>query len=387
MDRTLLYHIPALQCRLHCHPGFVSARTPIVTCVDGTFEPDRPSTYICQPAAALLAFSDGSLEIVSKQKSCNQVIVKYSNFSTSGQTIDLLDDQLILVGDKRLGGKFKYLNILSPRENMLAVKYSRENSSIKGSPYGHTSYVQGNKLTLLGGDQSSQATLNTDVWTKLNLRWINQTTFSAFTSAACRVKLTKDKFLLMGGFKNDQKYAVNTVLKIDLEEETVEEMPPMKLGRVHHSCQILELEEKDAILISGGTGTRLSHAVSTLAIQNDEIYNLTETIEHKVLSEAASLGRYQHKLLRLGDLVFAAGGKDGTTVLPSLIRVFNAGLQLWEDSSEHLMSNNTGELAVTPFPVTAVDCVEGCQCGRAASGLASSRVVGGNDIEVKLIMF
>ena len=387
VDMTLPNHVPALQCRLHCHPGYVSARTPIVTCVDGSFEPHHPSTYCCQPSAALLAFSDGSLEIFSKLTKCNQVILKYSNFSTSGQTIDLLDDQLILVGDKKLGGKFKYFSIHSPRENMLAVKYSRETSSIKGSPYGHTSYVQGNKLTLLGGVQSSHATLNTDIWTKLNLRWLNQTLFSAFTSGACQVKLTRNEFVLMGGVTNvlSQKTAVNTVVKINLDEETVEEMPPMNLSRVHHSCQTLKGE--DVILISGGIGTRPTPTVNSLTIQEDEIYNLTINTEPKVLIQAHSLGRYQHKLLRLGDSVFAVGGKDNTTVLPSAIRVFNAVLQVWEDSRELLKSNDTGEVAVTPFPLTAVDCVEGCKCGGAASGPALSRVVGGDDTKVNWSMF
>ena len=365
----------------------MSQYVPIVTCVDGQYEPHQPTTYVCQPAAALVASSNGSMEIFSPDPRCQQQVLKYSHFSTTGHTIDILDDQLILVGDNKLGGKFKYISIHLPRENMLAVEYSRRSSSIKGSPHRHTSYVQGNKLTLLGGDQSSKATLDTDIWTKLNLRWKNQTTFSALTSGACRVKLTKDQFVLMGGLPNDKKDAVTTVLKIDLEEETVEEMPPMKLSRVHHSCQILKLEEEDVILISGGIGTKISSTGTQITIEKDEIYNLTMNTEPKILSEAASLGRYQHKLLRLGNSVFAVGGKDRTAVLPSVVNVFNVDSQRWEESSQHLKSGDTGEVAVTPFPLAAVDCVEGCQCGRPASGLTSSRVVGGDEIEVKLILF
>ena len=191
----------------------------------------------------------------------------------------------------------------------------------------------------------------------------------------------------MGGLPTDKKDAVTTVLKIDLQEETVEELPPIKLGRVHHSCHILELEGEEVILVSGGTETRPSSSVSQLAIQRDEIYNLTGKTEPKVLSEAASLGRYQHKLLRLGDSVYAAGGRNGTQVLPSAVQVFNADLQIWEDSSHHLKSEHTGEVAATPFPLTAVDCVEGCQCGRPASGPASTRVVGGNETQVDLSQF
>ena len=352
-----------------------------MTCVDGTFEPHNPSTYCCNPAAALLAFSDGSLEIFSTQKICNQVILKYSNFSTSGQTIDLLDDQLILVGDKKLGGKFKYLNIDSPRTNLLALKYSQENSSIKGSPHRHTSYVQGNKLTLLGGDQSSKAILNKDMWTKLNLRWINQTTFSIFTSSACKVQLTRNEFVWIGGVPNGkgEKHAVNTVVKINFDEETAEELPPLKLGRVYHSCQTLELEGKYVILISGGVNS----SVSPIKIQQDEIYDLSMNSETIILNETASLGRYQHKLIRLGDNIYSVGGKNSTGGQLSLINVFNKESRAWENHTERLKSSSTGDLAVTPFPLNAVDCVEGCKCGALpASGLASGKVFGGDETQV-----
>ena len=363
----------------------MSARTPIVTCVDGTFEPHPPSTYCCQPAAALLAFSDGSLELFSTQLSCNQVILKYSNFSTSGQTIDLLDDQLILAGDNKIGGKFKYLSIHSPRTNLLALKYSQESSSIKGSPHRHTSYVQGNKLTLLGGDQSAKATLNKDVWTKLNLRWMNQSTFSAFTSSACRVQLTRNQFVLIGGLPSvkSEKRAISTVVKINLEEETVEELPPMKLARVHHSCQTLELDGEEVILISGGIGTRFHHGINPLEIQQDEIYNMKTG--SKVLSENASLGRFQHKLIKLGDQTYAVGGKNNTRSQLTLVKLFNKNSRTWENHSEHLKSISTGDLAVTPFPITAVDCVESCQCGRPAAG--SSRVVDGDETQVDMSLF
>ena len=312
---------------------------------------------------------------------CNQVILKYNNFSTSGQTIDLLDNQLILVGDKKLGGKFKYLNIDSPRTNLLALKYSKENSIIKGSPHRHTSYVQGNKLTLLGGDQSSKAILNKDMWTKLNLRWINQTTFSIFTSSACRVQLTRNKFILMGGVSNVKAEikAVNTVVKINFDEETAEELPPLMLGRVHHSCQTLQLEGEDVILISGGIGTRLNSSENPLKIQLDEIYNLTKNSKPNILDETASLGRYQHKLVRLGDNIYSVGGKNSTRHQLFLIKVFNKKSRTWENHSERLKSSSTGDLAVTPFPLSAVDCVEGCMCGRADSGPGSNRVFGGNE--------
>ena len=36
---------PALQCRLECEPGYVAQRTPIITCVNGEYEPFNPSAF------------------------------------------------------------------------------------------------------------------------------------------------------------------------------------------------------------------------------------------------------------------------------------------------------------------------------------------------------
>ena len=371
----------ALECRLDCHPGYVSQWTPIVTCVDGRFEPRTPSTYCCQPAAALLSFGDGSMEIYSSQSNqCSQKILKYDGFAVAGHTVDLLDNELILIGDKTLGGKFKYISIHSPRENLLAAKYSLETSNVKGSPYRHTSFRQGNKLTVLGGDQSSKARLNANVWTKINLQWKNQHVFSAFASAACRIKLTKDKFLIVGGILNDgKKKAVNNVLMINMAEETVEELPPMNQTRAHHSCELLAGE--GLILISGGTRQSPKTGASTIEIVPDEVYNLT-TGQSTALSAAASLGRYQHRLIRLGESIYAMGGRNGSGHQSSLVETFNEETRAWEDQNNHLMSDQTGDLAVTPFPLTAVDCVIGCKCGQVASSRNPNRVVNGNEIQV-----
>ena len=371
----------ALECRLDCHPGYVSQWTPIVTCVDGRFEPRTPSTYCCQPAAALLSFGDGSMEIYSSQSNqCSQKILKYDGFAVAGHTVDLLDNELILIGDKTLGGKFKYISIHSPRENLLAVKYSMEISNAKGSPYRHTSFRQGNKLTVLGGDQSSKARLNINVWTKINLQWKNQQVFSAFTSAACRIKLKKDRFLLIGGISNDGKReARKNVLMINMAEETVKELPSMNHARAHHSCELLS--GGDLIIISGGTRQSPKTGASTIEIVPDEVYSLATGLSTS-LSAAASLGRYQHRLIRLGESVHALGGRNGSGHLISVVRAFNKETQGWEDQNNHLKSDKTGESAVTPFPLTAVDCVNGCKCGQAASSQNPNRVVNGNEIQV-----
>ena len=317
------------------------------------------------------------MEIYSSQSNqCNQKILKYNGFAIAGHTVDLLDNELILIGDTSLGGKFKYISIHSPRENLLAVKYSLETSNVKGSPYKHTSFRQGNKLTVLGGDQSPKARLDANVWTKINLQWKNQQVFSAFTSAACRIKLTKNKFLLIGGISNDgKKEARKNVLMINMAEDTVNELPSMNHARAHHSCELLSGE--DLIIISGGTPQSPKTGTSTIDIVPDEVYSLKTGLS-KTSSTAASLGRYQHRLIRLGKSVHALGGRNGSGQQSSIVEAFNEETRAWEDQNNHLKSDQTGELAVTPFPLTAVDCVNGCKCGQAAS----SRVVNGTETQV-----
>ena len=308
--------------------------------------------------------------------------MKYDGFAVTGHTVDLLDSELILIGDKSLGGKFKYLSIHSPREDILAIKYSLETSTVKGSPHTHTSFRQGNKLTVLGGDQSSKARLNTNVWTKINLQLKNQQFFSAFTSAACRIKLNKDMFLLVGGMLNDgKKKFVKNVLRINMAAETVEELPPMNHARANHSCEMLA--GNDLILISGGIFQSLTTGANIIDTVPDEVYSLTTGLS-TVLSAAASLGRFQHRLIRLGETVHALGGRNGSGHQISIVETFNEKTKGWRsDPNNHLKSDQTGELAVTPFPPTAIDCVNGCTCGQAALSHNSNRVVNGSETQVK----
>ena len=61
--------LSALQCRLDCHPGYVAHKTPIITCVNGQYQPqDRlwqlwqsQMTYVCHKDVKVVL---GSLYIV-----------------------------------------------------------------------------------------------------------------------------------------------------------------------------------------------------------------------------------------------------------------------------------------------------------------------------------
>ena len=72
-------------------------------------------------------------------------------------------------------------------------------------------------------------------------------------------------FLVIGGFERvkESKVEMNTVLRVNITEEIVEELPPLKEKRAYHACEVF----KQDVLIAGGTlGGN---------IVADEIYNLT----------------------------------------------------------------------------------------------------------------
>ena len=293
-----------------------------------------------------------------------------SIFSTSGQTLDLLDDQLVLMGDDKLGSSWKYIRIHSPRDGLLAVSFSQETSPIKGSPHRHTSYSDGNKLVVLGGDQNTKGRLESNTWNELKLRWTNQSAFSGYTSAACQVKLQKNIHLLIGGIQygKNVRHVTQAVLKINITEETVEEWPPILFKRAHHSCELLS---KSVVLISGGIAEEVNSNVGNLSIARDELYTIgdiqTKDKNYKpqqtALSQASSINRFQHRLIRLEDTVFAVAGASPDRSRPSSIKTFNRLTESWDELPGHLLSNNTGDVAVTPFPRSSIDCILNCKCG------------------------
>jgi hypothetical protein len=364
----------------------MSQQAPLVTCVDGRYEPHHPTTYVCQEAVALLIFPSSRMELFSHNSKCSQALGRLPNSHITGHTLSLLDSQLLLIGDESVGAKWKHISIESPRNGLLAVKYSRKSCPVKGSPFGHTAQTDGNKMTVIGGDQRSKARLDTDIWTPINLRWKNQSSFTEFSSGACTVKLGKESHLLIGGLKLGKKprKAVSTVVRMNATDGTMEELAPMEKPRAYHSC---EMFTHDLVIISGGTEGELqtNETSSTLP---DELYSLSSNESHS-LGAADSIMRQNHKLIRLGEAVYGIGGTTIKGENPSIVKIFNSEKKSWENHSSNLMSSATGEVAVTPFPLSAVDCVgshHSCQCGVTPGTARASRVVNGEETEVRFVV-
>ena len=347
--------------------------TPIITCVKGRYQPQAPNTYVCAPAVALIVTSRGEVEVFSKDNKCNQKILDVPYFGGEGHSIDLLDEQLVLLGDKsQLNGKFEYKSIHHPRKGLLGMKFSNEISPAGSTPLWHTSHVYGNQLLAIGGDFGSKAKLSSTLWTGTNLRWQNGTQFSRTASGACGAKVTKDVFLLIGGFQQvkDAKVEMNLVLRLNITSEVVEELPSIKLSRAFHACEVFE----GNIFISGGTNGGIIIA--------DEVYNLTSK-ESTILSMTSSLKRKRHVLQLIEGTVFALGGLLGNHSETASIEWFDWIDMAWKGHDHSLLSEHTSSISITSFPLSSVDCHTGCQCG-VTSSFGKSRIVGGSDAEVQL---
>ena len=294
----------------------------------------------------------------------------FPSFGGEGCSIDLLDEQLILLGDKKFGGKFEYKSIHQPRRGLLGMKFSTEVSPIGNSPLWHTSHAFGNQILTIGGEFQSKARLSSTVWNGLNLRWQNGSRFSRFAVGACKVKLAKDVFLIIAGFERvkESRVEMNIVLRLNITEETIEELPAIRRNRAFHACEVSE----GNILISGGTQGEVTIA--------DEVYSLA-TNESTVLNMTSSLGRHQHQLLRLEETIFAFGGLLGNGSETAVVEWFDWIDMRWKRHEQSLFSEKTANLAVTAFPLSAVDCLAGCRCGLAGN-LGNSRIVGGTEAQV-----
>ena len=327
--------------------------------------------FVCAPAAALIVSSIGEVEVFSNDQKCNKKVLEFSTFGGEGRSIDLLDDQLVLLGDSTIGnyGAFAYKSIAHPRKGLLGMSFTTEVAPLGNSPRWHTSHAYGNLLLAIGGEFQSEAKLSSKVWTTFNFHQ-NGFSFASFPIGACKVKLEREIFLVIGGLESEESPSreMNTVLRLNIIEETVEQLPPIKKRRAFHSCEVFQ----NKVLIAGGTeGNR---------IIVDEIYN-TITNKAEVLKKTSSLRRHRHQLVRLEETIFSFGGLTANGLSTAVVKWFDWTEKKWKKHEHSLLSSNMSNLAVVPFPMSAVDCHAGCSCGLKGNA-EPAKIVGGNSAEV-----
>ena len=84
-------------------------------------------------------------------------------------------------------------------------------------------------------------------------------------------------------------------------------------------------------------------------------------------------------MLRLGDRILAFGGADVNDNALAKISEFDITTSTWTNLDRELLSTNTSELVVSPFPVAALDFVPHCDCVPATR---EGRIQGGTQAEV-----
>ena len=372
----------ALQCRLHCEPGFVSHRTPVVDCVDGKYEPAKPSTFVCQPAAALIFTQSGEVEVVSK--TCSMAFDGFRNFSGHGRSASLLDRELVILGNDTLSGTGgTYITIQHPRDGLLAIKYTKESFPTRGSPFLHTALQSQNKITVIGGKYTTRAKLEQYNWIDIELKWDDskKSPFAPKFFSACTVKDAQNSFYIFGGAQTVKEVTSvrKTILHINTTSLLVKQVGKMHKPRMSFGCEVLS---KGVFLLSGGFSNPSSQLDS---IEPDEIFNVASPDNQVLLSEEDSLKRFQHQMVRMNQTIFAFGGLTEENSTTDEIKMFNEASQSWEEYDYKLKSKDTGELVAIPYPISSLDCVpEDCNCGLANTiGNSGARIFGGNETDVR----
>ena len=343
---------PVLQCRLFCSPGRVSSPSPLVSCVRGRYEPTRPSAFRCEPAAALIVTPHGRMEVFSSEARCSQRLSNTPSLPFTGYSVDLLDSQLVVAGYDLERAEWKYAAMEAPRTGLLANPWRDVTPVAPDTPDSHSSHILGHDLVLPGGLYNSQARLETGVLGTFTFLWPNKTAVSSFASSSCGVRLSSDLYMVLGGVEQGENPISSKVIAVNVSDQTVQERPNLLLARADHSCEVLG---DSSILISGGYSAAREPFLNIVA---DEIYHI-ETGQSVALD--GSLDRYQHQLILLTDTVFSLGGRGAEGSPLSDVKKFDPVRRRWLPHDSGLLSGDSGQLAVTAFPQSGIDCVDGCR--------------------------
>ena len=353
---------------------------PIISCVNGNYEPNRPGEFKCEKAVALIVSKSGEMEVFGEDSKCNRIMANIPSLSLTGHSVSLLDNQLVIGAFSVTSDSWKYLSLRDPRGGLLANPWTETKTLGANGPVGHVSFVYGKDLVFLGGERSSQVILQNGrsengEWNTLRLSWKNGTSFDDVPQDACLVKVNSYKFALFGGQDASTGQMTPKVLMLDMKEQSVEELGSLTFARSRHACAIIsdpapDFNANNFVLVTGGffddSGSK------------DELFDLTKRIS-RPLDLFMNVRRSDHRMIALGDTLFALGGQhhiDGSTV--DTIEVYDVSSESWTTHPYRLMSSSTSGLAVTALPLSAVSCNVGCQCGVSSA----ARIVGGEDAKV-----
>ena len=305
------------------------------------------------------------MEVFDEQGKCSKRMTNLPPFVAPGQMLNLLDKHLVLLAYSAREQVWRTSSMEDPLGGILANSWTERITSIDSEARGYDiSYTYLDDIYLSGGQAQKQARLEAGTWGHLYERKFSLND-SSFTSAACKITLQNNNIMFFGGISLDSSEVVDIVLTINVEQYTAQLKKTLKYARSHHACELLNGLE---VLISGGFNKLGS-------IVPDEIYNIL-TQESKEIPK--SLMRARHSVIQLGSTIFALGGVDVSGFQMSAVEKFHSTNNTWSHHPEELLSSATAGLAVTGFPVSALDCTH-CKCGRVTR---PERIFGGNPVKV-----
>ena len=355
---------------------------PIITCVDGNYEPNRPHEFVCQKTVALVVSKTGEMEVFGEDRKCNRMMANIPPLpSLRGHSVSVLDNQLVIGAFSVTNDSWKYLSLRNPRSGLLANPWIETKTLGTDGPVGHLSFVYRKDLVFIGGEGSTQVILQNGrtengEWNALRLSWKNGASFDEVPQDACLVKVNSYKFAILGGRDTTTGQMTPMVLMIDMKEQSVEDLGSLTFARSRHACVVVSSPsldfntKKTFVLVTGGLFDNPN--------AKDELFDLSQR-SSRPLDTSMNVQRSDHRMIALGEALFALGGKhhiDGTTV--GAVEVFDPKSESWSLHTPSLLSQSTDDLAVTELPISAVSCSQGCQCGVKSSG----RIIGGIEAEV-----
>ena len=326
------------------------------------------------------------MELFGEDSKCNRVMGNIPPLSLSGHSVNLLDNYLVIAASGISGEGWWYHSLERARGGLLANPWKHTKTLGNDAPIRHVNFVYGKDLILLGGERGTQVALQNGreengEWNALRLTLQKDgSNFNKFTQDACVVKSSRETFYLLGGKASSDGPAKASVYKIDMRAQNVEEMGSLLYPRSKHACSIIpsassaNYTDNSLILVTGGE----------TSAPKDEIFDVTQR-SSRSLEKNMNLPRFDHRLVNLGQSIFALGGQlqSGNGAPLNDIEVFDSESESWSLHPANLLSTSTDGLAVTEMPSSSVSCNEGCECG-VRSG---ARIVGGAEAQVKSYCF
>ena len=375
-------------CRLECDHGFVSDYSPIVSCIEGKYNPTEAYKFKCEPAIALAISTDGQMEMVSE--TCNKLIPNIPDGMTlEGHSLDLIDDRIVLGPVNVDQEKWMQYSLAGVRGgSILGAQWESVMVFTTNVPQNHISTVHNGELFYIGGKNKAQLVLKNvekGDWNTFNMiqkdSKFQNSFLDNFVTDSCSVKHSNNELFILGGVDaNDLTQALTQVRKINMNDKGVLNNGNLKFSRSLHACETVTLEitignqvvSKKVILVSGGVSTRGE-------LRQDEIFDF-DSGTSEVLAQTMTTPRYGHRLINLGGTVYAMGGKDGSHSLLKSMEKFTVSSKSWSVHNLNLLSSTTYGLAVTGLPSSAIDCGVDCKCGKVSD--TSTRILGGSPAEV-----